>query len=356
MRVQKANIIAAHMIGWLLFIMLVGGFNISMHEGEPWTQIFSLPYLLFFGFYFILFYLNAEVLFPKLYLKQQYTLYFSIAFLLFLVVFFIQPFDQLVRLHDGGPHPPGSFRGPPPPFDGPRPQRRRLHIDITGIILFLVVWLIGSFLQIIKDWRLSQQRAARAEAEKVNAELSFLKAQINPHFLFNTLNNIYSMAITNHEQTAASIMKLSNIMRYVTDEASNHFVSLQSEVNCMRDYIDLQRMRLSDRAHVSFSVTGNLEGIAIAPLLLMTYIENVFKYGISNHEPSKISISIETKNGTIVFFCQNRIFTTERRTERTGIGLKNARLRLQQSYPDHHILSITTDHDLYTVQLTLQTS
>lgn len=172
--------------------------------------------------------------------------------------------------------------------------------------------------------------------------------------MFNTLNNIYSLAVRQNENTAASIMKLSNIMRYVTDDVNRDFVSLQSEVECITDYIDLQRLRLSKKVQVDFSVAGNTEGKRIPPLVLMTFIENVFKYGISNHEPSTITIKLFAEEKSITFFCQNKLFATERKAERTGIGIINTRQRLEHIYPNRHLLNITTDDALYTVQLTLQ--
>jgi LytS/YehU family sensor histidine kinase len=217
-----------------------------------------------------------------------------------------------------------------------------------------MIWSVSTALAIIKEWRTTLERAVRAEADKAQAELSFLKAQINPHFLFNTLNNIYSLAITKNENTSFAIMKLSNIMRYVTDDATHDFVSLQSEVDCISDYIDLQLLRLNKKTDVHFSVTGNTEDKQIAPLILITFVENVFKYGISNHEQSSVTIKLSADEKTIALFCQNKLFQTLRRIERAGIGLKNSRQRLEFLYPNKHLLNITTENGLYTVLLTLQ--
>ena len=350
---RNANIVVIHLVGWLLFFTLILGFTVSMGPARQATQVLTFPYLVFFLIYISLFYLNAGFLFPKLYLKNQHLLYFIVIVVLLAAVMIIQPFDDLISMRRHGPPPPD---GPPhfPHRHGP-PPRRGVHIDLVSIILFIMVWISSSMLHIIREWRSTQERAARAEAEKIQAELSFLKSQINPHFLFNTLNNIYSMAVTKHEHTAESVMKLSNIMRYVTDEVSQHFVPLENELNCVRDYIDLQRMRLDDKAEVFFSVTGDSSGVEIAPLLLMTYIENVFKYGISSHEQSQITIRIDISKDRIHFFCQNKIFTTERKTERTGIGLLNTQQRLKQLYPGKHSLLISTDNNFYTVELTLET-
>jgi len=351
MGLRNANIIVIHLLGWLLFFTLILGFTISMAHNGPAIHFLTRPYFIFFLIYTGFFYLNSAFLFPELYLKKYHLFYFAVIIVLLAGVMIVQPFDDLISMD----RPPSPDR--PPHFSdrhGPPPQRH-VHVDIVSFILFIMVWISSSVLHIIREWKSTEARAARAEAEKTQAELSFLKSQINPHFLFNTLNNIYSMAVTRNQHTAESVMKLSNIMRYVTDEVSQNLVPLENELNCVRDYIDLQRMRLDDKAEVLFFVTGDSAGVQIGPLLLMTYIENVFKYGISSHEQSQITIRINVEKDRIQFFCQNKIFTSERQTERTGIGLLNTQQRLQQLYPGKHSLSINTDNNLYTVDLTLET-
>lgn len=194
----------------------------------------------------------------------------------------------------------------------------------------------------------------QAEADKANAELSFLKAQINPHFLFNTLNNIYSLSNAKSENTAASILKLSNIMRYVTDEVKEEFVPLEDEVAFISDYIDLQRLRLGNKMNISFLVSGKITGKKIAPLILMTFIENVFKYGISSHSPSAIDIQLSAADDSISFICTNKLYENQRRIESTGIGIANTRKRLEHLYPGRFELNINKENGMFTVQLTLK--
>jgi LytS/YehU family sensor histidine kinase len=205
----------------------------------------------------------------------------------------------------------------------------------------------------VKEWKYTLQRMSQAEAEKARAELAFLKAQINPHFLFNTLNNIYSLALTKNDATPFAIMKLSNIMRYLTDDATHDYVALQSEVACISDYIELQRLRLNKKTEINFTVSGHLDEKQISPLILITFVENVFKYGISNHEPSPLTIEISAEDRTITLFCQNRIFNATRKVEREGIGISNTKQRLELLYRNKHLLNITTDKGLYTVLLTV---
>ena len=365
-RPRVINIIA-HVAGWLLFFSLFVGFITNSWDNPGIIkELFSPEYLLFYFTFIFLFYFNVYVLIPQLYLKKKYLVYFGIIILLFIAVYFLRPFDRIM-MQSRPPHDRTDMRLPPPPannrFEQVNPARffrehRRppVKTDITSMILFITVWSLSTALCIIKQWRLTEQRAAKAEADRANAELSFLKAQINPHFLFNTLNNIYSLAVTNNENTAPSIMKLSNIMRYVTDEIGEDFVPLDSEIQCMTDYIDLQRMRLGKNMIVDLFISGNTIDRKIAPLILMTFIENVFKYGISNHESAAITIKLSVEGREIHFYCLNKLFNTKRNVERTGIGLSNTRQRLQHLYPGKHSLKIDTNNGFYTVQLTLETA
>jgi LytS/YehU family sensor histidine kinase len=310
-------------------------------------------------------------------------LYSAVLLILFALVFWGRPFEQLIDLHkhwqmQPPPHTPDGYmpepyiyndkgerpNGPPPtgrpgmqgappnrPGNGPQPMRL---IDIVSIFLYVMTIALGMAIQVTRQWRISRQQVVKAEADKVQAELSFLKAQINPHFLFNTLNNIYTLAITKNDRTADSIMRLSNIMRYVTDEVNHHFVSLEQEVNCINDFIALQRLRLNKKTQIEFSVEGKPEQKKIAPLLLMTFVENIFKYGISNHEPSVSTIQIIAGEDDIRFYCKNKIFNPATQVNRTGIGIANTKKRLEHLYPHQHLLNISNDNGFFSVELMLK--
>ncbi|MES2893087.1 MAG: histidine kinase [Bacteroidota bacterium] len=357
--------ILIHAVVWLLFFMLILSVSTSMTNTGFDARLISPEFLFFCVVFLAIFYLNNLVLFPKLYLRKKFALYFSVIGALLILVYLLRPFDQLVHpktpVGTGAAYaPPAEFRPPPPQpgherGGGPGPRdRRRPNVDIASIILFLLAWMAGSSLQLMTAWRSSQERAAIAERDKKVAELAFLKAHINPHFLFNTLNNIYSLAIINHEQTAVSVLKLSNIMRYVTENPAVDFIPLENEIECIVDYVDLQKLRLSKKVYLDFSITGSPEGKTIAPLVVMSFIENAFKYGISNHHQSTISIKLFIEEESLTFYCQNRIFNAGFVYDRTGVGLTNTRDRLEHLYPGSHRLDINTDKNLYTVELTLQ--
>lgn len=372
MFLPKKYLILIHIIGWLFFISLPLVFILGRSESTNLLTLFASPYYwLFPFFYLVVFYGHTYILAPKLFFKKKYLLYFLFMTILASSILAVRPFDKLMnstgsqqnRKFDGKMMPPPNRQpppniqfdkqGPPPKGEGFGQQRHGPFIDIISTFLFIMLVAISFATLMAKQWREAIQQAAQAETEKANAEVSFLKAQINPHFLFNTLNNIYSMAVTKNAETANSIMKLSNIMRYVTDEVNEEYVSLQSEVDCINDYIELQRLRLGKKVNLDFSVTGILDDKKIAPLILMTFIENVFKYGLSNHEESTVTIKLFAEEKTITFLTQNKIFTNLRKVERTGIGIGNTKKRLEHLYPNTHVLNITRENSLFTVQLIL---
>ena len=365
-----------HLVGWLIVISLT---TLFMSESRSIADILFGTYIwLFFLIYIVLFYINILWLIPEFFFRRKFYAYFGIILCLLVAIAIIKPFDRLVfernresnkRFErpdfDRPPprldHPPHfeKFAKPPPEFLR-EPERKRepretgKKIDVISIFLFGLICALGMALKINERWRDSEQRAVQAEADKANAELSFLKAQINPHFLFNTLNNIYSLAVTNNKSTAASIMKLSQIMRYVTDEVSEDFVPLQSEIECISNYIDLQKLRLSKKTNVVFEVGGETETKKISPLLLMTFVENAFKHGISNHENAIIEIKISADAKIMRFNCKNTLFATSRKVERTGIGLANTRQRLAHLYKDKYTLAIHNQSDFYDVELIIE--
>ncbi|MDN3550611.1 sensor histidine kinase [Mucilaginibacter aquaedulcis] len=373
----KAFTVTIHIAGWLLFMAFPLVFLNSRGQGTPaWSLLQKHSYWFFCYIYIFLFYSNAYYFIPQFFLKKRYVIYTVIVLVLLGSVYYLRPFDKLLRSSGSRPYyqhprfwqpPSGHMHGSPPPFgvgqqppppDGnntPHPFSRHRPLDSTSLFIFLMIMALSTAIRTVQQWQLTEQRAARAEADKASAELSFLKAQINPHFLFNTLNNIYTLAVTKDDHAPDSIMKLSNIMRYVTDDVTEDFVPLQSEIDCIGDYIELQRLRISNNTTVNFTVDGKPDAKKIAPLVFMTFIENVFKYGISKHENSVIDIRIGITNSAITFVCSNRIFAASRENHRTGIGINNTKQRLAHLYPGKHLLNISNENNLYTVRLTLQT-
>nr|WP_068893193.1 sensor histidine kinase [Pedobacter panaciterrae] len=359
-RFQTSTIII-HTVAWLLFMsfpLLFFSQGGNSHDNS--IHGLSWPYLQFPLVYMFIFYINAYYLFPKFYVKKKYVIYTLSVLLLLAAVMIIKPFDRMMQEGKGHdrPMPPRPMaevpmtdlkmdRRPLPPIDRP------FKFDILSFFVFAMVMGMGTALSSIKELQLTEKRAILAEADRANAELSFLKAQINPHFLYNTLNNIYTLCVTGSQNAADSIMKLSNIMRYVTDEAEANFVSLQGELDCIRDFIDLQKLRLGKKVSLTYHVTGDPSGHLISPLILMTFIENVFKYGLSNHVEAPIAINIDVFQDRVVFKSQNKIFENKQNNDRLGVGIKNTTQRLDHLYPGKYQLSINDKDGAFNVNLVL---
>jgi two-component system, LytTR family, sensor kinase len=371
MRLPGISPIILHILAWVIFLSLPMLFLLRRDGNNfDFRPLLIFDLLIFFSTYAFVFYFNTYYLIPRLFNRRWYILYFVSVGLIMIIVGFIKPFDRLVShqieplffSYQKGPPQKDTLRPPSQdmpigPSQGPgSPLELRLpgRIDIVSIYIYITVILFSMATKVSQQLLKTEQRMVRAEADKAQAELYFLKAQINPHFLFNTLNNLYTLAVKKSDVTAESIMKLSNIMRYVTDELDSDFVSLESEVNCIIDYIDLQRLRVSKNTIINFNVSGVLEQISIAPLILMTFIENAFKFGISNREVSAITIRIAAENKIIEFFCENALFPSRDMPFRPGIGINNAKQRLDYLYHNRYILTTAVNNGKYVVQLTLK--
>jgi sensor histidine kinase YesM len=244
-----------------------------------------------------------------------------------------------------------AFQGKPR-FSG----RRRPVADPYNTVLFLLIFTVGTCISVIQRWLRTEQHRKETENEKLHTELSFLKSQVNPHFFFNTLNNIYSLAIVRSEKTAPAVMKLSSIMRYILTETQRDMVPLRNEVDFINNFIELQQVRLTDKVTVHFSAEGDIDNLLVAPLLFIPFVENAFKYGVSTKESSTITIKISTHENKILFFAKNyRVASENNLMENTGIGINNVKRRLELMYPGKHQLTHKIEDNYYTVHLEIET-
>lgn len=235
-----------------------------------------------------------------------------------------------------------------------RPRRPFLYPFTGTSAIFFLVFTVSTCTKVIHEWLGIEKKKEEIEREKLVTELSFLRSQVNPHFLFNTLNNIYSLALIKSDATADAVLKLSSIMRYVLSETKHDTVALDKEIQFIKHYIELQKVRLTDKVSIQFLINGEIDGQQIAPLILIPFVENAFKYGISTKEVSNIFFKVEADKKSIQFVSKNRILAGDKETpERTGIGLKNARRRLELLYPGKHTLTVEEDDSQFIVNLTL---
>ena len=205
------------------------------------------------------------------------------------------------------------------------------------------------------DWFSERERQKELERQQTRTELALLRSQVNPHFLFNILNNIHSFSARDPEKTSFAIIKLADIMRYMLYDASAEFVPAEKEISYIRSYLDLQKLRYRDPGFVDFSVEPVTSGATIAPLLFIPFIENAFKHG-SKSASDKIVIEIKITGSNVRFYCRNakRELTETERTMDKGIGIGNIRRRLDLLYPGKHTLEITDGEGHFTVSLIIQ--
>jgi len=339
---NKTGQVLLHITGCIAFLSLPVllspdvSWNFKFLKLPPFQEDF-LSYTLLLLF----FYLNYFWLIPALYFREKY-LYYIAGIITCYVVIALLP-DLLVPGNHGTP------TGPPPDhFNTAMPGGPPSHVipRFEHLFQFIIVLILSALIRI-------NNRLKQSEKEKVNAELSYLKAQINPHFLFNTLNSIYSSAIEeNADNTASAVVKLSGMMRYVISEAHHDYVSLEKEIAYITDYIALQKIRLGDTVQVNYQVSGNATGKKIAPLVLISFIENAFKHGVNPEEKSAIATDIRiTAQHLQLLVINSKVKTVNSDDRSTSIGIENTRNRLQLLYPAKHELVIKEDAKEFIVSL-----
>lgn len=232
-------------------------------------------------------------------------------------------------------------------------------LEVAGIITIYLILSAG--LEFGRSWFSSlraKNKIIELESEKTTSELKMLRAQIHPHFLFNSLNTIYSEALKKSDKAPSLILKLSEILRYVVDKVDMETVSLENEINYLKLFVDLHRERVNDPEKVHFKVEGTFKEQHISPLLLITFIENCFKHGDLTDEDSMISIHLLIAETQLILKCENTVFHERGKAVNEtegggGTGLKNARRRLELSYPGKHELDIQQRDDHYKLILKL---
>lgn len=243
-----------------------------------------------------------------------------------------------------------------PPFQDRKTEHffnvRRILIESYGVILF---YLLAFSMQFILRWQKDEYQKSELEKERIKTELSFLKQQINPHFLFNSLNSIYSLALDRSKTTTDAILKLSSILRYVIYDSENSSVSLQKDIETLQDYINMHKLRLTPKTVLSVDFTGNPSEYKIEPLLLLPIIENAFKYGIDTVNDSFIDISLKITEEKLNLKVINKIIKeTDKKKKDFGIGIKNLNRRLELLYPGNYHLTFFVLKNIFTVQLGLK--
>lgn len=216
----------------------------------------------------------------------------------------------------------------------------------AAILVSLFFVLLSTLLRFFINTYRHEELRKTLEHEKLNAELAFLKSQINPHFLFNSLNNIYSLAYQKSDRAPEAILKLSGMMRYMLLESHDHLVALQEEIAYLENYIDLQKLRFNEHTYIQFTIEADREDYRIMPMLLISFLENAFKHGVVTDKDHPVRITIRAANGRLEFVAENRISKLNK-DQTKGIGLVNLRRRLDLGYPGRYTLHTRETGDYY---------
>lgn len=358
-----------HAIAWLLFFTLLMSFHL-FSRGPAGETIIPLPILFKTGILYLLliglFYLNTYFAIPKLLFRRKIglfiiTLVISLISLLgihYALSSYMGLERKLIRELEEN-----MLRRPPADFPQDPPFNRLSMQQLAPRIIDPFAWLsafiilgLSTSLTVIRKWFKDAENQKVLEKEHLSSELLLLKNQINPHFFFNTLNNIYALVETSPTDAQSAIYTLSRMMRYMLYETENSQVLLSKEINFIRNYIELMRIRVTDAVLVDFNYPTDVGNLTIAPLIFVSFIENSFKHGVSYNEESYVKVQLSIENQLLLFTVKNRILKTVKgpTIEGSGIGMANVQRRLQLLYPGRYQLKISTDNNEYIVQLLIQ--
>jgi two-component system LytT family sensor kinase len=339
---SKKRITYIHIFIWLFAIFANLPYS-NFHQWKEPSQI--VAYVIGFMYLMLVFYLFYLVFVPSFLNRKKIAEFFVYSFFIVLIMpFFGYTFLFLSRaLFEGTFH---NFY-----------HNYSVRMHMSGYYPVLTAAVFGSFFGVIINWFKTMNQKAELDRQKLSIELDLLKSKLNPHFLFNTLNNIDSLIHQNSEKASASLIRLSDIMRYLTYETSSDVVELGREVEYINNIIELYRIRIKTPEDIRFEVRGDLN-VMISPALYVPLIENAFKY--ANHRNKKPCIDIQlTANGGVVDFEISNFYDNNFQISSPGLsgsGIINLRKRLDLTYPGKHQLIIEPGDSLYHVKLTINTN
>ncbi|NOS91834.1 MAG: histidine kinase [Cyclobacteriaceae bacterium] len=365
--------ILLHSVVWIFFFLAPlllsppGDFAKAFLEPNNLLSLILRNGLLIGLFYFNLFYLAPHVL-----IKKGALLYAVVAIAIIMVISLINwqihhhlsepngpplPWEKVDRPPMHSMDREMNHMGGPPPMDMPPGRVKPMMFAspvFSSFLLTTLVIIFSTSLFLWEDWKRTKERAREQEFERQNAELAALKLQISPHFLFNTLNNIRWLVRSKSDRAEDSLVKLSQLLRYILYQTTNETVELGRELEHLSGYIELQKMRLTEADTIDFEVSGIAENKTIVPLLLLPIAENLFKHADFS-VGQKNSLKIQIDDHRLLVLSENKCLpkTENPEKENSGIGLQNLQKRLRIHYPDKHVLQIATRNDRFYFQLEL---
>ncbi len=336
--------IILHLIFWAVFIsffaVVYGSFNENYGEQfliQLTDAIVQIPAV----------YISLYVLMPRLLFQKKYGKFF-LSLIGVVLVFCFLSWISYIYIQDPLFWPDDTFV--------PEIWNWKKILKSTGKIYPVVVLAI--VIKWFKYWYRDQQRTQALEQEKLQAELKFLKAQVHPHFLFNTLNNLYALTLKQSQDAPEVVLKLSDLLDYMLYECNADWVPLKKEIKLVEDYIALEKIRYGNRLEISFDIRGEVENQMIAPMMILPFVENSFKHGVSEElEQSWVSMDLTVKSESLTLKVENSKSKNgvheDRFDYKQGIGLKNVQRRLDLLYEGNYDLNVLDTEDTYLVVLKL---
>lgn len=351
--VKNWIVIFVHAIVWLAYMFLLleafsnrDTFDVALEK----VLVLVIPQI-------VLVYLNVFVLIPVFFNRKKYWEYGGLVLISFIILYFYYAYiPDLLHAHYNVRGEIGPKR--PPPFgwrEGfPNPIRLRAIFNLSSAIS---IFLISTIIEIARSTIVKDKETARLKSENLHTELKFLKSQINPHFLFNALNNIYAMSVMQSKEAPQMILKLSDILRYNLYDGTQEKLPLEKEIKYIENFISLQKLKDDKIQNIKVDFSGADGGLMIAPLILIPFVENSFKHSkIEDISKGWINMELKTSGNKIEFKVNNSIPDKNHKKDREGgIGLENVKRRLELIYPGRHVLVIDERNDLFSVKLNILT-
>lgn len=326
-----------HVLLWLVYYALYC--LIILNAYQRYDLFFYLQLLWFFPFQVALVYTNLYFLIPRLLTPRRYFLYILS---LLATMFIIACGVVLLKKAGSGSYSADSY----------------LTVkNIAGnMISEFYLAALSTAIKFFKDRLQNERMQNEKEKRYLETELNFLKTQIQPHFFFNTLNNLYSLTLKKSDQAPAIVLKLSGLMRYMLYDSDATKVSLVKEISYLQNYLDLEQLRFGRRLEVLIEIEGDVENVTVPPMILIVFLENSFKHGAKNTiDNININVSLKVENKSLYFRLENPVFENAASPGNTGIGLKNTRRRLELLYGNNYTLLTEPGESSYIVSLKIPT-
>ncbi|WP_314243971.1 histidine kinase [Empedobacter tilapiae] len=336
-----------HLLGWI-------GIAFIFFIIFPLTYRINLPiehyiyHAILLVFLMILYYLNVVFLLPKISCRKNGVLY--ILTLIILTIFLIlvmNKVEEMLQLNQ-------KLHQILHPNQPTNTKQNSFFISIYISISALIIFAIGISSHLIKNWNKEEKKKLLLKEEKTKAELSVLKAQINPHFFFNTLNTIHSLTYFEVEKSRIAIQKMAKMMRFVLNEEQNDKVLLKDEISFIENYIDLMRFRIPENVTLKVEISTSENEFEIAPMILLTFIENAFQYGISTTKDCEICLKINVENGLLILETINEIFENKCVNRSKNIGIQNTIKRLEIMYSSNYEYVVKIESNVYNCLLKIK--